>query len=54
MSILVFESTVIIRAHRSTTYADAAYCNGPSSVVCRSVYSFFWGGSWVLIQHSVA
>ena len=27
----------IIRPHRSTTYADAAYCYRPSSVVCRSV-----------------
>jgi len=27
----------VIRPHRSTTYADAAYCYGPSSVVCLSV-----------------
>jgi len=27
----------IIMPHRSTTYADAAYCYRPSSVVCRSV-----------------
>jgi len=28
----------IIRPHCSSTYIDAAYCYGPSSVVCRSVY----------------
>ena len=28
---------LIIRAHRSTTYVDAAYCYRPSSAVCRSV-----------------
>jgi len=27
----------IFRPHRSTTYADAAYCYRQSSVVCRSV-----------------
>jgi len=28
---------IIIRPHRSTTYADAACCYRPRSVVCRSV-----------------
>jgi len=28
---------IIIRPHRSTTYVDAAYCYGLSSVVCPSV-----------------
>ena len=28
---------VIIRAHRSPAYVDAAYCYRPSSAVCRSV-----------------
>jgi len=28
---------IIIRAHHSTTYIDAAYSYRPSSVVCRSV-----------------
>jgi len=27
----------VIRPHRSSTYVDAVYCYGPSSVVCRSV-----------------
>jgi len=32
-----FNSVVVVRPHRSTTYVDAAYCYRPSSVVFRSV-----------------
>ena len=35
-AVLCYTNT-IIRPHRSTTYVDAAYCYGPTSVVCRSV-----------------
>ena len=34
---LLYDDTVIIRPHRSTTYVDASYCYRSSSMVCQSV-----------------
>jgi len=35
--LLFMAHDVVFRPHRSTMYVDAAYCDRPSSVVCRSV-----------------